>query len=301
MNPWQTWQYRLLHAASRRLAARGPSGLRDLAGTCGACLWRLAPGRRALAIRAIGERLGLAPPEAGQLAKQSFVHNILSFLEIVLVPEFGFGRTDLLEPDRAVLDRMKSCDRPLVVATGHLGAWEISAGLAGDFMSDRPRLVIVRSHGNPAVRQYMFDMRGSRGARIVGHRNAVAAALKALRRGGMVGFLVDHNCSRDEAIFLPFLGRTAAVNVGPAVLAVRAEALICPLVVARQDGSYMLLLDEPLDTATLPGSYEQRIEAAARFYTGAVENRIRQFPEQWFWMHNRWKTRPPGENTGIDK
>jgi KDO2-lipid IV(A) lauroyltransferase len=295
MNIWQTGQYRLLHAVSRRLAARGPCGLRDLAGIFGACLWRLLPGRRALAVQAMTERLGLAPDTARQLARQSFDHNALSFLEIVLVPGFGFGRSDLREPDRAVLERLNACDRPLVVTTGHLGAWEIIAGLAGDFMPDKPRVIVVRSHANPAVRQYMFDMRGSRGARIVGHRNTAAAALKALRRGGLVGFLVDHNCRRDEAIFLPFLGRTAAVNVGPAVLAVRSEALICPLVVARQNGGYTLLLDEPLDTATLAGSYEQRIEAAARFYTGAMENRIRQFPEQWFWMHNRWKTRPPGE------
>jgi KDO2-lipid IV(A) lauroyltransferase len=296
MNTWQTGQYRLLHAISRRLADKGPRGLRDLAGTFGACLWRLLPGRRALAVRTITERLGLAPDTARQLARQSFDHSALSFLEIVLVPGFGFGREELLEPDRAVLERLNACDRPLVVTTGHLGAWEISAGLAGDFMPDKPRVIVVRSHANPAVRQYMFDMRGSRGARIVGHRNTAAAALKALRRGGMVGFLVDHNCRRDEAIFLPFLGRTAAVNVGPAVLAVRSEALICPLIVARQSGNYTLLLDEPLDTATLAGSYEQRIEAAARFYTGAMEKRIRQFPEQWFWMHNRWKTRPPGES-----
>ena len=71
----------------------------------------------------------------------------------------------------------------------------------------------------------------------------------------------------------------------------RAKALIWPIFLLRKDGKYVLFMDDPLDTATLEGDTDEKIEAAARFYTEAVAKMIRRAPEQWFWMHNRWKTR----------
>ncbi|MDR2727340.1 MAG: acyltransferase, partial [Deltaproteobacteria bacterium] len=65
--------------------------------------------------------------------------------------------------------------------------------------------------------------------------------------------------------------------------------------ILRRDDHYLLLTEEPLDAATLPGNREERVAAVARFYTEAVERRVRIDPEQWFWMHKRWKTRPPDE------
>jgi KDO2-lipid IV(A) lauroyltransferase len=85
------------------------------------------------------------------------------------------------------------------------------------------------------------------------------------------------------------------VNIGPAVLAARADALVLPLFILRREDHYLLLTDEPLDAATLPGNHEERAVAVARFYTEAVERRVRACPEQWFWMHKRWKTRPQDE------
>ncbi len=296
MNAWQRLQYTLIHAVSRRLAARGVPGLRRLADGLGALLWRVLPGRRRLAVRTMAERLGLSESAATDLARRSFAHNAQSFLEITLAPEFSFQRRDLRLDCPELLERLRDCGRPLVVTTAHLGAWELSAGLAGEFLPQPlPRMIVVRNHGNQAIRQYMFDMRGGRGSQIIGHRNAAFSALKTLRRNGLVGFLADHNAGSDEAIFLPFLGRIAAVNVGPAVLAVRSRALIWPLVVVREGEGYALLGREVLDTAGLSGTADEKIHAAASFYTAAIEGWVRQYPEQWFWMHKRWKTRPPDE------
>jgi KDO2-lipid IV(A) lauroyltransferase len=109
----------------------------------------------------------------------------------------------------------------------------------------------------------------------------------------MTAFLVDHNCSREEAVFLPFLGKTAAVNMGPALLALRSKALVLPVFLLREEGmQYRFQVGEALDTATLTGTREEKIRAIARFYTRAVEHMVHERPEQWFWMHKRWKTRP---------
>ena len=106
-----------------------------------------------------------------------------------------------------------------------------------------------------------------------------------------MAFLVDHNTSRDEAIFLPFLGEEAAVNRGPALIAVRSNALVCPIFLLRDKDKYVLCMEEPLDPLELQGTSEEKIEAVTRFYTAAVERIVRRAPEQWFWMHNRWKTK----------
>jgi KDO2-lipid IV(A) lauroyltransferase len=115
-----------------------------------------------------------------------------------------------------------------------------------------------------------------------------------MRHQGMVGFLLDHNTSRKEAIFLPFFNDTAAVNMGPALLAARVKAMVYP-VFLRRDGMrrYTLHMREPLDVAALEGSVSERVRQVAEFYTKAVEDEVRACPEQWLWMHDRWKTRPP--------
>ena len=126
---------------------------------------------------------------------------------------------------------------------------------------------------------------------MIGHRNAAMSVIRALHKNGIVAFLVDHNTSSSEAEFLPFLHDEAAVNMGPALLAVRAKALVWPVVLAREGDDYVFQMKEPLDTATLEGTREEQIKAAAAFYTKAIEDFIREKPEQWFWMHDRWKTK----------
>ncbi|WP_245590693.1 lysophospholipid acyltransferase family protein [Nitratidesulfovibrio termitidis] len=285
---------RLLHMLARALARRGFDGIARYGNALGALLWHCLPGRRRLAVRAIADHLGVSQREATRIARDSFAHNARSFLELVLVGKFGFeligDRLIIDNPDR--LRRITASQRPLVAATAHLGAWEFMGSLLGRWQPDRPRMVVVRRNGNRTLNDFIFAMRGARGLQVVDHRNAVFTVLKGLKRRGCAGFLVDHNCRRSEAIFLPFLGETAAVNMGPALLAVRAEAEVWPAFMIREGRRYRLYIDEPLDTATLDGDRTEKLEAVARYYTEAVERAVRAHPEQWFWMHKRWKTRP---------
>ncbi len=285
---------KLLHALARRLAAGGFERVARYGNALGALLWHCLPGRRRLAVRAIADHLGVSQQEAARIARESFAHNARSFLELVLVERFGFelsgGRLVIDNPDR--LRRISESDRPVVATTAHLGAWEFMASLLGQWHLDRPRMVVVRRNSNRTLNDFIFAMRGARGLHVVDHRNAVFTVLKGLKRNGCVGFLVDHNCRRDEAIFLPFLGETAAVNMGPALLAVRAEAEVWPAFMIREGDHYRLYIDEPLDTATLDGDRDDKVKTVARYYTEAVERAVRAHPEQWFWMHKRWKTRP---------
>lgn len=275
-----------------------PAMLNALADVMGRALWLAVPKRRRLATDAVAEHLGVPRRRARALARMSFGHNMRSFLEIMHTRRFDQGlfgeRVDLSRA--TILSDVLATRRPVVVATGHLGAWELMGGIGSVAIRDRPNLVVVRKPKDESLHEVMTRLRTRPGLDVVEHRNAVFSVLKTLKKGGMAAFLVDHNCSRDEAVFLPFLGETAAVNKGPALLAVRAEALIMPMVMIRTGaGRYALHAKDPLDTAALQGDRDQRILEAATFYTRALEDFVRRFPEQWFWMHRRWKTRPPGE------
>lgn len=273
----------------------------ETAATCGnglgRMLWKMLRKRRKLARRAIAEHLQLPKDEAKRIAKASFRHNARSFVEIMLThrmgPRFLAERVTFAEPENVRF--LAETTRPVVFATGHLGAWELQTGSLAAFPGKR-KIVVVRLPKDRALHAVMMRLRTRPSVDVVPHRQAVMPVLRTLRKGGMAAFLVDHNCTRDEALFLPFLGRLAAVNMGPALLAVRSDALVVPgFLVRGPDGGYIQHFDIPLDTAKLPGDREEKIRATAEFYTQAVERFVRRYPEQWFWMHKRWKTRPPGE------
>lgn len=282
----------LLQSGSNALARLDFDGIRKLAPQLGALLWTCLPARRRLAETNVRDCLNLSAAEARNIARESFTHTALSFLETVLSPQFGFEHPLFQVEDPKLLVRLQTTPAPVVITSGHMGAWELQAGLLGEFWRDsnRPSLMVVRRYGNRAFNEFMVRQRGSWGAEVLGHREAVFPVLKTLRRKGAAAFLVDHNAGRSEALFLPFLGRTAAVNMGPALLAVRAKAEIWPACILRQGEKYVLCQQPPLDTATLPSDRDQAIKIAAEFYTQAAERFIRRAPEQWFWMHNRWKT-----------
>ena len=248
------------------------------------------PKRRRLATESIARHLELSQATAESLARASFTHNARSFLESVLVPEFGLSHPllDVERPD--LLERLKRGERPSVITTAHLGAWELLASLLGD-VSDHPRLTVVRTYKNKLMDYVTTRLRSSHGADVIGHREAAFPVLRALRKNGYAAFLADHNTSRSEAFFLPFLGEEAAVNKGPAVLAVRAKALVWPIALIRDGDRYRIIIEEPLDTALLEGDAEEKALAVAAFYTEANERMVRRAPDQWFWMHNRWKTK----------
>ena len=276
----------------------GLPGVRKFGKILGTLFWYLLPGRRKLAIRSIEERLVVSRKTAAAIARKNFIHTAQSFGEIFLIRQVDhrFMKEHVLFPDQDIFDTTFQSHRPVVAVTAHLGSWEFFAGICGPLLPDRPTQGIVRLPKDKAMGKLMMHLRGVGNVDIVTHRNAAKRVLRCLKQGGMSAFLVDHNCSSSEAIFLPFLGKIAAVNMGPALLALRSNALVLPVFLLRNDQStYTLKLSTPLDTATLTGTREEKIRAIAEFYTEEVEKMVRSYPEQWFWMHKRWKTRPAHE------
>ncbi|MBQ4133611.1 MAG: lysophospholipid acyltransferase family protein [Desulfovibrionaceae bacterium] len=268
----------------------------------GGLLWLLLRSRRRYAIEAVLKHLELKGPDAekqaADIARRSFQHNGRSFAELILAPDvthrFMEERIEIVNPE--IWDRLKNYPGPGIGVTAHLGAWEILSGIMGTDIPNKDRAIVVRRQRSEALYSRIEALRSATGATMLPHKNVAPKVLRLLKKNGLVACLVDHNTRLDDAVFLPFLNETAAVNVGPALLAVRAGAAIWPIfLIQRENGKYQYYLEEPLITSDMPGTREEKILAAAQYYTRAVEKYVKMFPDQWMWMHKRWKTRPPDE------
>lgn len=273
----------------------GLKQLHSLGTGLGQAMWTCLPRRRQETTQNIHARLGVDLGTAQDLAKKSFIHSAQAFLEIFhtryMDPRFLASRVEFENPD--FFAAACSSSRPTLVATAHLGSWELLVGLMNAGVAQKTCQVIVRLPKDQALASMIRHMRSQPGIDILGHRDAATSVLSYLRQNGLSAFLVDHNCQRAEAVFLPFLGKTAAVNKGPALLALRSKALVWPLFLLRlPQGKFRLVTLPPLDTITLVGDRQERIVEICRFYTQAVEQMVLRYPEQWFWMHRRWKTQP---------
>lgn len=276
-----------------------------LGGCLGRLLWTVVPGRRSMAIEAVQARLGLDNRQAERLVRQSFEQNGRSFGELLLSRkvDWRFVRRRLIIKDPHALQRILAAyeHRPMVAATAHLGAWELLGGLLNLLAPQSHKQVVVKATHDIALHRVIKRMRTHSQVRIQEHDNAALNVLRNLAKGGLTAFLVDHNCRREDAVFLPFLGRLAAVNIGPALLALRGKALVWPIFLIRAtEGRYHLHFEEPLDTRTVQGERQEKVRRIAEFYTRSVERHVLRFPDQWFWMHRRWKTRPQ-KDTEEDK
>ncbi len=192
-----------------------------------------------------------------------------------------------------ILNKIKSLNRPIVAVTGHLGSWELLSGMMAILFRDIPTQIVIREPDDPTISRIVKRLRGKYKHEIVPRDNSAPRIANTLKQNGMCAFLVDHNCGRRKAIFLPFLGEIAAVNFGPALMAVRTRAIVLPVFLTRGgDKGYELHFFTTLDTLDCQGNLKDKVSCICKFYTGAVEEMVLRYPDQWYWIHNRWRTRP---------
>lgn len=178
--------------------------------------------------------------------------------------------------------------RGVLVATAHLGNWELSA-YAHALMSE-PMHIVVRPLDNPLIDRLIARRRKLSGNRIIEKKDYARGILKALAANEAVGILIDQNASLEQGVFVSFFGIPACAGTGFARLAARSGAAVVPgyALWSESERRYVLRFypeiemtgDAVADTRRL----HEHLEAVIREYAG-----------QWLWIHRRWKTRPPGE------
>jgi Kdo2-lipid IVA lauroyltransferase/acyltransferase len=185
--------------------------------------------------------------------------------------------------------------RGAVYATGHLGNWEVLA-LAHAWQRG-PVAVVARALENPALDERLVAFRRQAGSTVIYKQKALAQALRFLRSGGGVAMLIDQNVAASDGVFVDFFGRPAATTTVAAALAMKTGAALVPChIETLPNGRYRITYEAPLRWSP---AIDRKIEIArlTQELTARIEAWVRATPEQWLWMHRRWKTQPAGDAT----
>jgi KDO2-lipid IV(A) lauroyltransferase len=177
-----------------------------------------------------------------------------------------------------------SAGKGAIVVSGHLGNWELMGAIIATI--GLPVTFVVTTQRNKLIESLIDRYREAADIEIVKRRAAVKGVLSALKRNRLVAILIDQDAHEDGA-FVPFFGRLSSTPRGPAIFHLRTGA---PLIFAsciRLPGDHYRIEVERLNTGNLTDADEIIALATAR-----LEAAIRETPEQWFWMHRRWKTSP---------
>lgn len=177
----------------------------------------------------------------------------------------------------------------LLTIIAHFGNWELMPVTAPFFLN--PSYIIYRPLDSPVLDNMVEYVRTINGNVMVKKGGSGKRIIELLNDNRSIGILSDQNVAAREGVFVDFFGRQACTGVGLAVLALRSGAPVLPMFMARQkSGKYKFIL-KPLVEISRSGDYEQDLLDNTQRFTKVVEDTVREYPDQWFWLHQRWKTK----------
>lgn len=182
----------------------------------------------------------------------------------------------------------------VLVLTGHLGAWELSSFYHS--LMGYPMGMVIRRLDNPLVDSFVNRIRCLHGNRVVHKDDFARGLIASMRAGETVGILMDTNMTPPQGVFVPFFGVEACTASGMARIAQKTGAAVLPgfLLWEQREQKYVLRFGEELHLVHTADPEADALANTALF-TAVIERYIRDYPEQWLWMHRRWKSRPAGQ------
>jgi KDO2-lipid IV(A) lauroyltransferase len=251
-------------------------------------------------LRRTGEiNLQLAFPEKTPEERRELLKGCFESLGRVLGLFSHFGDPvesimSVVEP--IALERLQAAKkgRGVIFCTAHLGAWELTSYAVAHL--GYPMNVIVRPIDNPRIEEMVDRYRTRTGNKTLDKFAAARSMVKTLRSGEFLGLLIDLNALENEAIFVNFFGVPASTNFMMAKLALRSDVPIIPVFAPwdKTREKFLLQVNEPVEFER-SGDDEADVRELTTRLIQHFEDQIRRYPDQWLWIHKRWKTRPQGE------
>lgn len=274
------WCARLLPA---RLAA-------GLGCALGWCWYRLVPVRRGVARRNVAAALGLPPAGRERVVRQMYLHLGQCLVELL---RFGPDAVDVTthtdDEGRRRLAAAVGEGRGVLVLSAHLGNFEVL--VRGATAAGRRITVITKTFRSRLAEGAWRSLRRG-GARLVTPGGSARAVLEALGRGEIVAYVLDQHVPPGRAVWVPFFGRPAATSPDLARLARLSGAPVLPVFTWRGPGGHVVEVGEPVPMPRTADRAADVVEGTRRC-AAVVEAAIRRHPEQWLWIHRRWKPPPP--------
>jgi KDO2-lipid IV(A) lauroyltransferase len=196
-----------------------------------------------------------------------------------------------------VFQRALSQGRGVLLAMAHLGSWE----MLGELMARRglPLHAVVRPLKG-ALNAVLMKARTDAGLQLIPARGAIRGALRALQQGGVVVMLVDQVLPDPSAVFVPFFGRLAATSAAFSAAAMRSGAPAFAASALRDGGAIRCRIEGPFPVPDT-GDRHRDLTAHTATITATIEGFIRRAPEQWLWLHRRWKVPPPPDPAATQR
>lgn len=255
-----------------------------------------------LRLRRVGMRnLALAFPDKTEAERAVILRGVFTSLGRQLAELCQFPKYTLENVEQVVVyDGLENYDRAyargkgVLFLTAHFGAWELSAfahSLHGHWLH-----VVMRPMDNEYLDRLIQSYRTMHGNKTVGKDDFVRGLLAAMKAGEVVGILMDTNMTPPQGVFVDFFGIPACTASGLARIALRTDAAVVPGFTIWDEalGKYRLRFDPAVELVRT-GDVEVDIVANTQKFTKVIEDYVRKYPEQWLWVHRRWKTRREGE------
>ena len=286
-----------LTVGALRLLPPGSAG--DLGRTLARVFFRLARSRRRILFKNLLAAFPEKPTrEIAAIARgcvETLGATFMDFLEASNLSREGFlDRAPLTGAEHLLAARARG--RGVFLLSAHFGSWEVGAlriGLVGE-----PIALLVRPLDNPLLDAELTRRRTRFGNRLIAKKDSTREILRAMRSNQSIAILIDQNVLEREAIFVPFFGRPAATTPSLALLQLKTGAAVVPVFAwPIGSGRYETRFEPPIFPEDFGDDATDRAEwvkkATAR-YLEVIETAVRKKPSAWLWMHNRWRTRPPG-------
>ena len=195
-------------------------------------------------------------------------------------------------------ERAHNRGKGVLYLTAHLGAWELSA--FAHSLHGHPLHIVIRGMDNPYLDRLVQRYRTMHGNSAVDKDDFVRGLLSAMKAGETVGILMDTNMTPPQGIFVDYFGVLACTASGVARVALRTDAAVIPAFTIWDSGlrKYRICFKPALNlirSSPADGDDTADVPANTALFTKAIEDVVRQYPDQWLWVHRRWKTRPEGE------
>lgn len=227
--------------------------------------------------------------QLAKIAAESYRQIAMSFMELLISPKLQGQIHNILEQKHvSMIQQLLKHGKGLITVSGHLGNWELQGAAAATAMSE-PFTVAAVQQSNPYIDRFITQRRNAMGMQVAGTKVAMKLLLKALKNKQAIGLVADQNAGRD-AVFVDFFGKIAATQPGPAQLALKFCAPMVVGAAIRTGPGQFKVLSQQVEIRE-----DDNVESLTQRHVKILEKFIRQYPEQYFWLHRRWKTRPPDE------
>ena len=233
----------------------------------------------------------MSPRERRRLVRGEFISLGRQLAEVCLFPRY----TRIVVYDGFEnFERAYARGKGVLFLTAHLGAWELSA--FAHSLQGHPLSIVMRSLDNHYIDALIQRYRTMHGNRTVDKDDFVRGLLSAMRAGETVGILMDTNMTPPQGVFVDFFGVPACTASGLARIALRTDAAVVPgfTVWDAKLRKYILRFDPAVELIRTNDNEADTLANTAKF-AKVIEDVIRRYPDQWLWVHRRWKTRPPGQ------